>query len=238
MIEAERAAAEGTASVAVADGPLALMVTASDPLTSELLAGRLTEADVTAHQVPFADVIERSCSGVFDAMVAVPPNTLLEYIEHGWHDAMLAIDPRVALIVLAPPKVPVRALIGGRRSSAGLALLDSTTPTTLGSVLASIRFSVAGRHTIDPVFTEFGDRSVSSVFSPAERAVFELLAVGFSNRAIAQQLYLSERTVETHVRQIFMRLGLTEDGMTNRRVVAARLALDGTASVLSTRSRQ
>ncbi len=237
MVKAEHEAAKGAASIDANDGPLALMVTAADPLTGELLAGRLTERDVTAHQVPFAELIEQSGSGAFDAMVAVPPSSLLEYIEHGWHDAMLAVDPQVALIVLAPPNVPVRALVGGRRSSAGLALLDSTTPTTLRSVLASIRFSVAGRHTIDPVFTEFGDHSFTSVFSPAERAVFELLAVGFSNRAIAEQLYLSERTVETHIRQIFIRLGLTEDGTTNRRVVAARLALDGTASVLSTRSR-
>ena len=96
---------------------------------------------------------------------------------------------------------------------------------------------MAGRHTIDPVFTEFGDGAVTSVFSPAERAVFELLALGYSNRGIADELYLSERTVETHVRQIFLRLGLTDDGSTNRRVLAARLALDGTVTVLPTRSR-
>lgn len=237
MVKAEHEAAKGAASIDATDGPLALMVTAADPLTGELLAGRLTERDVTAHLEPFDELIEQSESGAFDAMVAVPPSSLLEYIEHGWHDAMLAVDPKVALIVLAPPNVPVRTLVGGRRSSAGLALLDSTTPTTLRSVLASIRFSVAGRHTIDPVFTEFGNHSVASAFSPAERAVFELLAVGYSNRAIADQLYLSERTVETHVRQIFIRLGLTENSTTNRRVVAARLALDGTASVLSNRSR-
>ena len=238
VVKAEQVAANGTSSTDATEGPLALMVTAADPLTGELLAGRLAERDVTAQQVPLADVIEGSGSGAFDAVVVVPPNSLLEYIEHGWNDALRAIDPLVALIVLAQPNVPVRALIGGRRSRAGLALLDSTTATTLPSILASIRFSVAGRHTIDPVFTEFGDHSLTSLFSPAERAVFELLAVGFSNQAIAEQLFLSERTVETHIRQIFLRLGLTADSSTNRRVVAARLALDGTASVLSTRSRQ
>jgi len=213
------------------------MVTAADPLTGELLAGRLHDGVVAARQVGFDQMIERARDGDFDAMVTVPPSSLLEYTEHGWHDALAAVDPRVALIVLSTPRVPVHALTGARRGRSGLALLDTTTPTTLQSVPAAIRFTVAGRHTIDPVFTEFGDGAITSLFSPAERAVYEQLAVGCSNRAIADRLYLSERTVETHVRQIFMRLGLTDDGSTNRRVVAARLALDGTANVLSSRTR-
>ena len=42
--------------------------------------------------------------------------------------------------------------------------------------------------------------------TPREREVIALLAHGYSNRAIAQELFLSHRTVEHHVRSIRMKL--------------------------------
>lgn len=45
------------------------------------------------------------------------------------------------------------------------------------------------------------------VLTPREREVAELVAQGSSNRQIAERLHVSERTVETHVQNIFIRLG-------------------------------
>jgi DNA-binding NarL/FixJ family response regulator len=53
-----------------------------------------------------------------------------------------------------------------------------------------------------------------------ERDVLGLMAEGRSNRAIAQQLFLSEKTVEGNVRRIFDKLGLAEAADDNRRVLA------------------
>ncbi|MGD9960723.1 response regulator transcription factor [Nocardioides sp.] len=53
-----------------------------------------------------------------------------------------------------------------------------------------------------------------------ETQVLELVAQGHSNTAIGAILVLSERTVETHMRSIFGKLGLLDDGATHRRVRA------------------
>ena len=53
-----------------------------------------------------------------------------------------------------------------------------------------------------------------------EREVLGLIAQGHSNQAISRQLYLSPRTVEAHVRQIFVKLGLEESPDSHRRVLA------------------
>jgi DNA-binding NarL/FixJ family response regulator len=46
------------------------------------------------------------------------------------------------------------------------------------------------------------------------------VAEGWSNRAISDRLSINERTVETHITQIFMKLGLATSPDTHRRVLA------------------
>ena len=53
-----------------------------------------------------------------------------------------------------------------------------------------------------------------------EREVLGLIAEGMSNRAIAARLFVTQRTVEAHVTQIFQKLGLTESAAQHRRVLA------------------
>ncbi|MDQ3944108.1 MAG: response regulator transcription factor [Actinomycetota bacterium] len=53
-----------------------------------------------------------------------------------------------------------------------------------------------------------------------ERSVLRLMAQGRSNHAIASQLFLSEKTVEAHVRSIFTKLDLTLSCDDHRRILA------------------
>jgi DNA-binding NarL/FixJ family response regulator len=53
-----------------------------------------------------------------------------------------------------------------------------------------------------------------------ETEVLSLVAQGHTNTAIGALLRMSERTVETHMRSIFNKLGLLDDGATHRRVRA------------------
>jgi DNA-binding NarL/FixJ family response regulator len=67
-----------------------------------------------------------------------------------------------------------------------------------------------GRRGDDPL-VELTDR---------ERQVLSRMAEGLSNRAIADELEVSERAVEHHVTGIFGKLGLSATGQEHRRVLA------------------
>jgi DNA-binding NarL/FixJ family response regulator len=56
--------------------------------------------------------------------------------------------------------------------------------------------------------------------STREREVLGLMAEGLTNAGIAARLVLTERTVESHTRSVFMKLDLHGDGAGHRRVQA------------------
>ena len=59
-----------------------------------------------------------------------------------------------------------------------------------------------------------------SELTEREREVLGLIAEGHSNQAISARLFLSQKTVETHIRQIFQKLGLDDTPDYHRRVLA------------------
>ena len=56
--------------------------------------------------------------------------------------------------------------------------------------------------------------------TPREREVLELMAQGLSNKAICEQLFLSERAVERHITGVLSKLGIPATGHEHRRVLA------------------
>ena len=75
---------------------------------------------------------------------------------------------------------------------------------------------VAARRTEDPL----------DVLSPREREVLALMAEGRSNVGISRQLWVTEGTVEKHVRSILMKLRLPETDDAHRRVLAVLAFLE------------
>jgi DNA-binding NarL/FixJ family response regulator len=69
-----------------------------------------------------------------------------------------------------------------------------------------------------------GDRLAE--LSEREREVLELMAEGLTNAAIGKRLFLSERTVEGHVRHVFMKLDIPHSDDAHRRVLAVLAHLD------------
>jgi len=66
--------------------------------------------------------------------------------------------------------------------------------------------------------------------TPREREVLALVAEGRTNASIAKELWLTEKTVETHVRSILGKLDLPQDRDTRRRVLAVVTYLRASAA--------
>jgi DNA-binding NarL/FixJ family response regulator len=67
---------------------------------------------------------------------------------------------------------------------------------------------------------------VLTSLTPREREVLQRMAEGLSNSGIAAALVVTERAVEKHVANIFMKLGLPPSEGENRRVLAVLRYLD------------
>jgi DNA-binding NarL/FixJ family response regulator len=74
------------------------------------------------------------------------------------------------------------------------------------------------------------DDGVLAALTPREREVLGLMAEGRTNAGIAKHLWLTEKTVETHVSSILGKLGLTQSAVGHRRVLAVLAYLRASAS--------
>jgi DNA-binding NarL/FixJ family response regulator len=91
--------------------------------------------------------------------------------------------------------------------------------------LDALRRVAAGGSALDPevVATLLGPARRNdplALLTPREREVLSLMAEGRTNAGIAHRLFLTERTVETHVASIMSKLGLAESAHEHRRVLA------------------
>jgi DNA-binding NarL/FixJ family response regulator len=108
---------------------------------------------------------------------------------------------------------------------AGVGYLLKQRVTDISAFVATVRHVAAGGTFIDPeVATLLVDRrrriGLLSELSEREIEVLQLMAEGRSNQGIIDRLVLSSRTVESHVRSIFHKLGLIAQPDDHRRVLA------------------
>jgi DNA-binding NarL/FixJ family response regulator len=154
--------------------------------------------------------------------IRMPPDHATEGLEAA---GILRRDhPEIAVIVLSQyvePRYAMELLNGGQRS-VGYLLKDRV--TDLEELDDAVRRVLAGRTVVDPaVVTELlrsHARDPLAALSTREREVLALMAQGRSNRAIASLLQLTGKTVESHVRSIFLKLDLQPTDDDHRRVMA------------------
>jgi DNA-binding NarL/FixJ family response regulator len=132
--------------------------------------------------------------------------------------------PEIGVLVLShylEPRYAMR-LLEEHPERAGYLLKDRVSDV---AVLAdALRRIGDGECVIDPTIVSrlVSRRSAGPLeqLTEREREVLALMAEGHSNEGIGERLFLSPRTVETHIRQIFLKLGLRETPAYHRRVVA------------------
>jgi len=132
---------------------------------------------------------------------AVGVLVLSQYVEPNYAMRLLEEHPERVGYLLKERVFDVAILIDAlRRISDGETVVD---PTIVSRLLGRRRRG-------DPLGT----------LTEREREVLGLVAEGLSNKAIAGRLFITERTVEAHVKQIFLKLHLSADPDSHRRVLA------------------
>ena len=92
----------------------------------------------------------------------------------------------------------------------------------VAALLDAVHRVAAGDCVVDPTIVSrlFARRRALDELSRRELEVLALVAEGRSNQAICDRLFVSTKTVEGHIRQIFLKLGLRDAPEDHRRVLA------------------
>src|ERR1700751_5485426 len=132
--------------------------------------------------------------------------------------------PQTAILVLSA-HVGVEHAMELLASGHGIGYLLKSRVTDVAEFIDSLQRIANGGSVVDPALIQelvSGRRREDplAVLSPREREVLALMAEGRTNAGIARRLWLTEGTVEKHVRSILNKLNLPETADDHRRVPA------------------
>lgn len=205
------------------------VVVADDSLlTREGIVHLLTESGVdvvgqaeSAEQLE--DQVRRHIPDVAVVDIKMPPTHTDEGLVAA--ERIRAEQPAVGVLVLSQYVEAAYAmrLLETHPESVGYLLKDRLFAASV--LVDAIRRVHEGESVVDPTIISnlLGKQRRAGpldALSVREREVLALVAEGLSNKAIAARLFVTERTVEAHVTQIFLKLGLDEDPESHRRVLA------------------
>jgi DNA-binding NarL/FixJ family response regulator len=155
--------------------------------------------------------------------VRMPPT----HTDEGIRAALLirGRHPKTAVLVLSEHVEPVYAIELFANGTDRLGYLLKGRVSDLDRFLEAVRRVGAGGSVLDPeVVSQLLGRQRTDdpldELTPRETEVLALMAEGRSNRAIAEQLVVTERAIEKHVTNIFSKLELPPTTEDHRRVLA------------------
>ena len=192
-----------------------------------------TDPDVTVVGVGVdydstVELLDRHKPALLVTDVRMPPTSTDEGIRLAhW---LRSAHPDIGVIVLSQYVQPEYALglLDGGSAARGYLLKERI--ANFDQLSDAVRQVAAGGTVLDPLAVEALLAQPDSVpalnrLTRRESEVLARLATGGSNRAVAQQLVLSQRAVEKHINSIFAKLDLTGDHAVDRRVKAVLMFL-------------
>lgn len=154
--------------------------------------------------------------------IRMPPTHTVEGLEAAL--AVRAAHPEVAIMVLSAHVEVHHAmnLVGGGER---IGYLLKSRVADIDSFLDALDRVASGGSAIDPslvqeLFNLTQRTRVLDALTERESEVLALMAEGLSNAGIAARLWVAEGTVEKHVRNILVKLSISESETDNRRVHA------------------
>jgi DNA-binding NarL/FixJ family response regulator len=140
--------------------------------------------------------------------------------------AIRARHPGVAILVLSQFVRPSYALELLSHGTEALGYLLKDRVSDLDELASSVRRVAAGGSVLDPLVVQqlvarpHADPDPLEDLTEREREVLELIAQGRTNQAIGQRLFITEHTVEKHVKSILGKLHIPAGADNHRRVLA------------------
>jgi DNA-binding NarL/FixJ family response regulator len=133
--------------------------------------------------------------------------------------------PRIAVLVLSQYVEAEYALRLLERNEQGAGYLLKDRVLDVAELTDAIRRVAGGGCVVDPTLVaQLVDRPREDdglgELTEREREVLGLMAAGLTDRGIGERLFVTPKTVETHVRHIFAKLELPSGAAENRRVHA------------------
>jgi DNA-binding NarL/FixJ family response regulator len=162
--------------------------------------------------------------------IRMPPNHSDEGVRAARQ--VRALLPKVGILVLSQYVDEHYALALLSDGAEGIGYLLKDRVGEVDRFIDAVRRVAAGGSVLDPevvahMLGRRRDEGPLADLTPRERQVLELMAEGLSNKAICEQLVVTERAVEHHVTSIFTKLGLPASGREHRRVLAVLAYLQG-----------
>jgi DNA-binding NarL/FixJ family response regulator len=162
--------------------------------------------------------------------IRMPPNGIDEGIQAATR--LREAGSPVGVVVLSQYVQPAYAVALLEGGTAGRAYLLKERVEDVEELAAAIRAVAAGGSVVDPKVVEalvaarsHAEPSPLDDLTPRERDVLRGMAEGKNNAAIAESLFLTERSVEKVIHSIFLKLGLAWETSVHKRVKAVVLYL-------------